>query len=84
MHKWIQLAEKPLEHLDYTNLATQICKSNHSSPDFGQNQTKKIAENNQKIKRLDYYNLFTRVVDIFFLLMKVAFKLYSSKTGHHL
>jgi hypothetical protein len=43
MHKWIQRAEKPLGHSDYTNLDTQICKSNHSSPDFEQNQMEKIA-----------------------------------------
>ena len=29
MHKWIQHDEKLLGHSDYTNLATQICKSNH-------------------------------------------------------
>jgi hypothetical protein len=46
MHRWIQHVEKPLGHLDYTNLATQICISNHSSPDFGQNRT----ENFQKVK----------------------------------
>jgi hypothetical protein len=44
MYKWIQRDEKPLGHSDYTNLATQICRSNHSSPDFKQNQTKKVAE----------------------------------------
>jgi len=54
MHKWIYRAEKPLGHSNYTNLATQICKSNHSSPDFGQNQTKKWPKTPQKVERLDY------------------------------
>jgi hypothetical protein len=43
MYKWIQRAEKPSRHSDYTNLATQICRSNHSSMDFGQNQKEKFA-----------------------------------------
>jgi hypothetical protein len=43
MHKWIQRAEKALGHSDYTNSATQICRSNHSSPDLGKNQTEKIT-----------------------------------------
>jgi hypothetical protein len=55
MHKWIQHAEKPLKHLDYMNLATQICRFNYFSPDFGQNQMEKSQENCQKIKRLYYY-----------------------------
>jgi hypothetical protein len=55
MHKWIQPAEKPLGHLDYTNLTTQICRSNHSSPDFDKIKQKKLPKNNQKIKRLNYY-----------------------------
>jgi hypothetical protein len=54
MHKWIQRAEKPLEHSDYTNLATQICRSNHSSLDFGQNQTEKVTGKQPKVERLDY------------------------------
>jgi hypothetical protein len=41
MHKWIQLAEKLLRHLDYTNLATQICIS--TITDFGQTQTEKVT-----------------------------------------
>lgn len=36
MQKWIQFAEKPLEHLDYTDLTTQVCRSNNILPDFGQ------------------------------------------------
>jgi hypothetical protein len=48
MHKWIQHVEKPLGHLDYTNLTTQICRSNHSSPNFEQNQIKKITKKQQK------------------------------------
>jgi hypothetical protein len=58
MHKWIQRAEKPLGHSDYTNLATQICRSNHSSLDFRQNQTKKVTKKPQKVERLDYSNDF--------------------------
>jgi hypothetical protein len=50
MHKWIQHAEKPLGHSNYTNLATQICISNHSSPDFRQNQTEKIIEKEPKVR----------------------------------
>jgi len=48
MYKWIQFIEKSLKHLDYINLATQIYKSNHSSLNFEQNQTKKITQKNQK------------------------------------
>jgi len=36
--------KKLLEHFDYTNLATQICKSNHLFPNFRQNQIEKIAK----------------------------------------
>jgi hypothetical protein len=53
MYKWIQLAEKPLGHSDYTNLATQIWRSNHSSPYFGQNQTEK---NGHWASRLTYFS----------------------------
>jgi len=48
MNKWIQRAEKSLGHSDYTNLATQIYKSNHSSPDFKQNQMEKAVEKQPK------------------------------------
>jgi hypothetical protein len=44
MPKWIQ----PVGHSDYTNLTTQICRSNHSSPDFGQNQTEKVVQKQPK------------------------------------
>jgi hypothetical protein len=62
MYKWIQRAEKPLGHSDYTNLTTQICRSNHSSPDFGQNQTKKVTKKPQKVERLDYILMFSHLV----------------------
>jgi hypothetical protein len=60
MHRWIQHAEKLKRHLDYINLATQICRSNHSSPDFEQNLTeKKESEKNfQNLKLLNYYYIF--------------------------
>jgi len=52
MYKWIQ---KLLGHLDYTNLATQICISNPSSLDFwGKIKQKKLLENSQKVELLDY------------------------------
>jgi len=54
MHKWIQHADKFLGHSDYTNLDTQICISNYSSPDFGQNQREKVVKKPPKIERLDY------------------------------
>jgi len=34
---------KPLGYLNYSNLDTQIYRSNHSSPDFGKNQMEKIV-----------------------------------------
>ena len=49
-------------HSNYTNLATQICRSNHSSLDLWQNQTEKVTKKPgkmtkkpQKVERLDYY-----------------------------
>jgi hypothetical protein len=44
---------KNLRHWNYTNLVTQ---SNHSSPYFEQNQTKKILLNDNFIESLDHIN----------------------------
>jgi hypothetical protein len=41
-----------MKHSHYTNLATQICRSNHLSSNFKQNQRKNLKK---KIEHLDYY-----------------------------
>jgi hypothetical protein len=43
MQKWIQHAEKPLGHSDYTKIITQICGSNNFLPDFGQMSPENIV-----------------------------------------
>jgi hypothetical protein len=43
MQKWIQHAEKPLGHSDYTEIITQICGSNNFSPDFRQMSSENIT-----------------------------------------
>jgi len=43
MQKWIQHAEKPLGHSDYTEIITQICISNNFSPDFGKMSPENIT-----------------------------------------
>jgi hypothetical protein len=48
MHKWIQHAEKPLEHSDYTYLTTQICRSNNISPISGKYPWKICPEKGKK------------------------------------
>jgi hypothetical protein len=44
MQKWIQHAEKPLGHLDYTQIITQIYGSNNFLSDFKQMSSEKIVE----------------------------------------
>jgi hypothetical protein len=50
MQKWIQHAEKPPGHLDYTETITLIYGSNNFSMDFG----KISSEKGKNVERLDY------------------------------
>jgi len=43
MQRWIQHAEKPLRHSDYTDIITEIYGSNNFSPDFGQMSLENIV-----------------------------------------
>jgi len=50
MHRWIQHAEKPLRHLDYTNFADPTIPYQILS----KIERKKSPKNFQKVERLDY------------------------------
>jgi hypothetical protein len=62
MQKWIQHAEKPLGHLDYTKIITQICGSNNFSLDFREMSSEKKDPFRRMFRLRPYINMYVHLL----------------------